>query len=135
MQGLSQTGYERKAVIYDHISHHGLCRRHNGVFFGHDHYCVGVLQSHCDGLEFPTGAQHAFLGKTESILTTTKGKGHFAQNNNNLWVLTSGQGTTFDKHGNSVYTGNFVKQESGDVILKNGCYKSFEGGTLVKSVR
>jgi hypothetical protein len=76
---------------------------------------------------------HYSYGNRVSFLGIAKG--HFAHNNPNLWVLTEGQGVTFDRNGNSIYTGNFVKKMGGDVILMNGCYKSFDGKALVKSVR
>lgn len=52
-----------------------------------------------------------------------------------MWVLVDAVGMTFDKSGNCIYTGRFVKGENNEVILKDGLYKNFDGGSLRKSVR
>ena len=60
--------------------------------------------------------QTIHYSSTNRISFLGKAQGHFAPNNPNLWVLTAGQGTTFDMFGNSIYTGNFVKEFDGDVV-------------------
>jgi hypothetical protein len=64
-----------------------------------------------------------------------KGDGYFLGKNSEMWVLVDGTGLTFDKFGNCIYTGRFIKGENNEVILKDGLYKNFNGRCLSKSVR
>lgn len=65
-----------------------------------------------------------------------KSKGYFMTENSNNWIMTEGNGITYDKFGRSVYNGVFKKCLGQDINLENGVYKSFDNnGNLQKVER
>lgn len=64
-----------------------------------------------------------------------KAVGNFLIDNPQIWVITKGRGTTYDKLGKAIYTGEFIKKQAQDVLLKNGLYKSYDDNNLYKVTR
>lgn len=72
------------------------------------------------------GNKISFLGRA---------KGIFLPENQNIWIITSANGSTYDRFGNSIYSGSFERKESQDIFLKDGLYKSYDQNVLQKASR